>query len=459
MPAIPFARQPQARHRDLTVGSVRRLVLTLAVPSTLESALMSVVNLLHAYWMGRVGGLALAAVMMGNSLRIVLISPMMGLSMGGMALVARHIGARESRQADHAVMQVALLITFFVSLSALIGLTLGGTFLRWMGAQGDVWHNALAYSRIVFYGLFFMEMFPSLSGVIRGAGRPEYTLRINLVNAVAMMVLEPILVLGWGPIPALGVRGAALSSVLASASGVAAQFYILLTGKAGVRLHWKDIVPDFRVMWRILRIALPVSIQRLSPNLGNAVFLRLVSSLGETVLAAYSIVSQFGMFLQALPMGLGSAAATMTGQNLGAHAPERAERAAHFGTRMAALSSAVITFLIALFARPVLGLFTRDAAVIAVGVVAVWCNILALSARAWLLAMSSILAGAGDTISPMLIYIGNLWLAQLPLCWLLSNAAGLGALGIWLGIALGEMISATAITRIFASGRWKTRRV
>lgn len=459
MPAIPLTKQAPTRHRDLTVGSVRRLVLILAVPATLESALMSVVNLLHAYWMGRVGGLALASVMMGNSLRMVLISPMMGLSMGGMAVVARHIGARETRQADHAVMQVALLITFFVSLSALIGLTLGGTFLRWMGAQGEVWRDALAYARIVFFGLFFMEMLPSLSGVIRGAGRPEYTLRINLVNAVTMMILEPLLVLGWGPIPALGVRGAALSSVLASAAGVAAQFYILLTGKAGVRLHGRDIVPDFRMMWRILRIALPVSIQRLSPNLGNAVFLRLVSSLGDTVLAAYSIVSQFGMFLQALPMGLGGAAATMTGQNLGAHAPDRAERAAHFGTRMAALSSAAITLLIALFARPVLTLFTRDAAVIAVGIVAVWCNVLALTARAWLLAMSSILAGAGDTISPMLVYIGDLWLAQLPLCWLLSNAAGLGALGIWLGIGLGDLAGAAAITRIFASGRWKTRRV
>ncbi|MBC7316027.1 MAG: hypothetical protein H5T70_06380, partial [Chloroflexi bacterium] len=220
MPAIPLTKQAPTRHRDLTVGSVRRLVLTLAVPSTLESALMSVVNLLHAYWMGRVGGLALASVMMGNSLRMVLISPMMGLSMGGMAVVARHIGARETRQADHAVMQVSLLITFFVSLSALIGLTLGGTFLRWMGAQGEVWHDALAYTRIIFFGLFFMEMLPSLSGVIRGAGRPEYTLRINLVNAVTMMILEPLLALGWGPIPALGVRGAALSSVLASAAGV-----------------------------------------------------------------------------------------------------------------------------------------------------------------------------------------------------------------------------------------------
>lgn len=421
--------------------------------------MFSVVHLLHAYWMGRVGGLALAAVTMGTTLRIVLISPMMGLSMGGMAVVARHVGARNQRQADHAVMQVVLLISFIVSLVAVLGLAMGSTFLRWMGAEGAVYSDALAYVRIVFFGLIFMEMLPSLSGVIRGAGHPEYTLRINAVNAVVMAVLVPVLALGVGPIPALGVRGAALASVLASAAGVVAQFHTLMTGKAGVRLYWRDIRPDWVVMWRILRIALPSAAQRFSPNLGNAVLMRLVSGLGNDVLAAYALVAQLTGFLQAPAMALGNAAATMTGQNLGAQHPDRAEHATRFAARLAGACAGALILALALGATPIVRFFNDQPVVIAIAVAAIWCSMPALLGQSWVAVIGSALGGAGDTVSPMMVSIGVLWLAQLPAAWLLSNILALGPLGIWLGMAFGHVAGALAIDLVYRRGRWRSVRI
>lgn len=449
----------RASARDLTSGSTSRLILSLAMPSTLETAMFSVVNLLHAFWMGRVGGLALAAVTMGTTLRLVLISPIMGLSMGGMAVVARHIGAKEERQADHAVMQVLLLICFFVSLMTLLGLAMGGLFLEWMGAHDAVHRDALAYSRIIFCGLIFMEMLPSLNGVIRGAGHPEYTLRINLANVLTMSVLEPVLALGWGPFPALGVRGAAWASVVASAAGVAAQFYTLTTGKAGVRLHWADLRPDWRIMWRILRIALPTAAQRFSPNLGSAVLMRLVSALGDQVLAAYAVVAQLTGFLQAPAMGLGNAAATMTGQNLGARQPDRAQRATRFAAQIAAGSALALILLLGVTAKPVVRFFSEEQAIMAIAIAAIWCNVPALVGQAWFAVIGSALGGAGDTVSPMLVSIGTLWLAQLPACWLLTNAVGLGAIGIWLGMAFGHVVGAVVMDALYRRGRWRTIRI
>ena len=440
--------------RDLTSGSTHRLVLTLAAPSTLETLMHSVVSLLNAYWMGRVGGMALAAVAMGTTLRMVLISPMMGLSMGGMATVARHVGARDQRRADHAVMQVVLLICFFVSLVAALGLALGGVFLRWMGAQGEVHSNALAYTRIIFAGLLFMEMLPSLSGVIRGAGHPEYTLRINAVNALVTVALMPVLAVGLGPFPALGVRGAALATVLASAAGVAAQFYTLMTGKAGVSLHWRDVKPDWGVMWRILRIALPSAAQRFSPNLGNAVLMRLVSALGNEVLAAYALVSQLLHFLQAPGMALGNAAATMTGQNLGARRPDRAERATRFAARLATGCSLALILALSLASRPVLRFFNDQEAIIAIATVAIWCNVPALVGQSWFSVIGGALGGAGDTISPMLVSVGVLWVAQVPAASFLTGRLGLGPLGIWLGMAFGHLAGAAAVELLYRRGRW-----
>jgi Na+-driven multidrug efflux pump len=197
------------RHRDLTTGSIDRWLATLSVPAAVEMVISQSVGLVDAFWLGQAGGLGLAAAAVASTLRMVLISPMMGLSMGGMAVVARHVGERDQRGADYAVMQSLLLVLLFTIPIMAVGYLFGRTFLQWMGASGELLETSWAYFSTLFIGLFFMEALPTMSGVIRGAGHPEYTLRINILSTGILLVLDPILVLGWGPIPALGVRGAA----------------------------------------------------------------------------------------------------------------------------------------------------------------------------------------------------------------------------------------------------------
>jgi len=271
-----FQAGGKGQARVLTDGPVARQTLMLAVPSAVEQAMLNIVRLADMYWMGRVGGMAVASVAMGTTLRMVLISPMMGLSMGGMAVIARYIGQRDQRMADRAVMQVILLIALLTIPIMIIGQTLTPAILRVMGASPQVEESATAFLRIIWWGLFFMECLPTMSGVIKGAGRPEYTLRINLVNLVLVAVLEPVLVLGLGPFPAMGIRGAALASVTGAVAGVLGIFGVLLTGGAGLRLHLRDLTPDFSMMKTVLRISFPASVERLSPNLGMATFMRIV---------------------------------------------------------------------------------------------------------------------------------------------------------------------------------------
>lgn len=444
------------RKRDLTSGSLIKHVVTLSLPSSAEMALFSAIELVHAFWLGRLGGTALAAVSMSNTLRLVLISPMMGLSVGGMAMVARHVGARDQRHADQATMQTILLIVLFIVPLIILGQVMGRTFLRWMGATGALLDEAVAYLRVIFAGLFFMECLPTLSAVIRGAGYPEYTLRINVASIVAMVILEPLLVLGWGPIPPLGVRGAAWASVLSSATGVAGQAITLWRGSAGVRLHLCDLRPDLRMMWRILRIALPTSAQRFSPNLTNALLMRLVSSFGADVLTAYSLLTRLVGFLQAPSFGLSLAAATLVGQNLGAKEPARAERSTDLAALASLVLSAFLFSLLSLWAAPVLSLFGASGAVLAVGVAAVPYYLLVGTASGWAQVVGSALGGAGDTVAWMWINMGSLWLVQLPLSWALSHGLGLGPVGIWLGLGISFVLGAAALTLRFKRGRWKT---
>jgi putative MATE family efflux protein len=446
-----------SRIRELTVGNVRSQVFGLAVPATVESALQTTVRLLDTYWMGRVGGMAVASVAMSTALRMVLISPMMGLSMGGQAVVSRYVGERDQERADRAVMQVLLLIALFTLPITVLGYTLTPALLRLMGASEAVLPNATSFLRIIWGGLFFMECLPTMSGVLKGAGRPEYTLRINLLNMAVLGISEPVLALGLGPFPAMGFRGAALASVLGAASGVLGVMIILGTGQAGVRLHLRDIKPDWTMMKRVLKISIPASVERFSPNLGAATFMRLISSFGDQVLTAYSIFTQLYGFFQAATMGVGLASATMVGQNLGAGKPERSELAAKTGAKGAMLVSLLLYGTLALAPQVVLVRFTQDPVVINAAALAIRVTVIGSAIRGWGQVMGRSLAGAGDAVSPMLASIGALWIVQLPAAWLLSGL--LGPLGIWIGMVMGDSAHAVATTWRFRQGRWKTIRV
>jgi len=446
-------------HRDLTMGPVWRLTALLALPSTLENVMFAASSIINTYWMGRVPGMAIAAVTLGTTLRLALISPMMGLSAGGMAVVARHLGAKEQAQADKAVMQTLLLVVLFVVPLGLIGLAFGGVFLRWMGASGALHADALSYLRIILSGLLFMEMLPTMSGVMRAAGHPEYTLRINAVFVVVMTILEAALVLGWGPFAAMGVRAAGWASVIASATAVAVQMTILVRGGAGVKLHWHDMRPDRRTMWRVLRIALPSTLQRFSPNMANAVMLRIVGGLGPTVLTGYSVVQTIFGTLQAPSMGVSSAVTAMVGQNLGAKAPDRSERSARVGLLLGAGAAVVLMGTVNLVPARAIGLFDSRPDIVAAGIPLLRMMLVVSTTYAWTMVMNGALCGAGDTVTPMIISLVSMWLVQIPASWLLGHATGLGPIGVWIGLAVGYTVNAFVVQLQFRRGRWKTIRV
>jgi putative MATE family efflux protein len=449
------SRPGRRASRDLTTGSLAGHLSRLTLPCTAEFAVFSASALVHTWWLSRLGGTALAAVATGTTLRIVLISPMMGLSMGGMALVARAIGAGDRRQADRALMQTLLLLLAFTLPISILGQAFVRTFLSWMGASGSLLEEGTVFLRVIFGGLFFTECLPTLTSVIRGAGHPEQTLRVNALSVVVLMLLDLLLLSGFGPLPALGVIGAGWASVLSCAAGVAAQYVVLRRGVAGVSLHLADARPDWAMMRRILRLALPVSLQRFAPNLGAAVVTWLINTLGTNgaaVLTAYSVVSQLNALLSGPSQGVANATAPLVGQNLGARRPERSARAAWQGAMAALVLAVVMIAPAAIWPNPVLRLFTRDEAVIAIGEASIRLLFMVPVFTAWLMVMQSALAAAGEAIWPMWLAVGY-QAAQVMFCLALRPA--LGPAGIWIGLGLGALLGALAMSVRFRVGAWQ----
>jgi len=424
-----------------------------------SSLLSSLPNIMESFWLGKLGSVALAAASMGMALRIVLISLIMGLSTGGMALVSRHVGAQEQAVADRATQQTQMLILIAAVLLGASGYVSAPALLQLMGAEGSMLIQGVDYARVVFVGLWAMELIPSMAALLRGAGSADWVFRINLLATGTILLLQPLLILGWGPLPSVGVRGAALAYVLGNTAGVILQQYVFFTGRARVRIRLDEIGVDRRMIGRILRVALPTGVERFMPNLAQTIVLGLVAAWGATTLAGYSVTSRMFGLTRMVSMGLGGVAPALVGQNLGAHKPERAERSAWV---VAAVATGVVVLALvplAYLAPKAITLFSTEPEAVAVGVRCL--RIMALGQAFFTLALviAMALRGAGDTLSPMLISTGTLWLVQIPLAYGLPRIAGWGSTGLWVALTITPIVTAIAVCLRFQQGKWKTTQV
>jgi putative MATE family efflux protein len=439
---------------DITSGRLRDNIWQLSWPLAISQGLFFFPGLYDAYWLGRLGPHALAAAGLTMSLRYTMISVLMALSGASGAVVARYVGAREGEQADLATAQGVLLFVVASGALGLVGYLFVEPLLRLAGAQGDLLAPSIAYARVIFMGLIAMEMVPSMGAMLNAAGSPQLSLQMNLLNLLTFLALEPLFIwLGWD------VSGAALAIVLGNVAGMAYGLYLLATGQAPVRIHLRDLRPNWPMMWRILRIALPGIVQRGMPNLANSILMRFVASYGAAPLAAFNLIGRIATMILIPCSGLSGATPALVGQNLGAGQPPRAERAVNLIAMATVFITGVLLGLTVLLAGPIFSLFTQDADTIAAGVHALRILVIARFFFTLGVVFDAALSGAGDTVSPMVINIIALWLIQLPFIWLFSGWLGWGVDGIWWAIVFTMIAQTALLAARFRQGRWQQTRL
>ncbi len=449
----------QARHKILTEGRISKAILKLAAPMLVGAVLQNIQSLIDLFWVGRLGHQAVAAVAMSGAILMLLFPMLMGIGTGTVALVARAIGARQPEEASHAASQSLLLALVLGGLSALVGWHTTDTLFHWLGADSEILASGHDYLRITLLGSVTVFALFMGNAALQGAGdtlTPMYIMgAANLLN----IVLDPLFIFGWGPVPALGVKGAAWATVLSQALASVASVAVLLSGKAQLHIRLRQWTPDFFLMWRILRIGLPGSGQMLFRSLVNAVLMRIVAGMGAVAVAAYGTGMRFHMIILMPAFALGGAAATMTGQNLGAGRPDRARRAAWLATGWDVLVMAVCAFFLVVFAEELIGLFNHDPEVIRIG-----ARYLVIVSPVYVLAALGIvlgraLNGAGDSLAPMICTLVSLWGLQLPLALYWSRGWNPPIEGVWWAIAAAIALHGLLIAAWFETGRWKHKKI
>jgi len=448
------------QRQDYTTGSIRRAVILLAIPMMLEMCMESVFAVVDIFFVSHLGKHATSVVGLTESVITVVYSLAIGVSMAATAMVARRVGEKDPAAAARAGMQailVSLLITAVVSIA---GFYYSPNILRLMGAEEEAVQTGTVYTRIVFSGSIVIMLLFLINGIFRGAGDAMMAMKSLWIANICNIILCPLLIRGFGPIPAMGLMGAAIATTVGRGVGVAYQLYHLFNSKGVVRFTLKQLAPDFTIIRSLVGIAWPGTLQFLIGSGSWIVLASLVVQTGHSEASAgYQIAIRIVMFFILPAWGMSNAAATLVGQNLGAGQPGRAELSVLRTAKYNAVFMGVVSLLFLFFARFIISFFTKDEAVTEYAVDAVRIISSGFLFYGIGMVMANAFNGAGDTRTPTVINLFGFWFFQIPLAYLLAVTWNMGPLGVFLAIPIAETSIAIVAYIIFKRGTWKSKKV
>ncbi len=444
---------------DYTRIPLQRAVFLLAVPMMLELVLESTFAVVDIYFVGQLGASAVATVGLTETYLFLVYSIGIGLSMGVTAIVARRIGEKRGDEAAESAVQ-AILLAVLVSLPVtLAGVIWGQDLLRLMG--GDAWavEHGYGYTQWMLGGNAVILLLFVINAVFRGAGDAAAAMRVLWVANALNIVLDPLLIFGWGPVPALGVEGAAIATNLGRGAGVLMQLWILVRGSEHLRVRTRHLRVQVASLAGIVRTSLGGIGQMIIAMTAWIFLMRILASVSTEAVAGATIAMRVMMFTLMPAWGMSNAAATLVGQNLGAGEPGRAEAAVWRIGWMNMVFTLAVSVGFFGWHDEIIGLFTRDAGVIAVG--GEWLSILAYSyfVYGWWMVAVQAFNGAGDTMTPTWINLVFFWMIQIPLAWTLALPLGMAHSGVFWGVFVSETSVGVFTLWLFSRGRWKNVRV
>lgn len=456
-----FKKALKGEEMDYTKGSIRLAVMMLAVPMILEMSMESVFALVDLYFVGHLPDSDKAQQVVGltESVITIIYSLAIGISMAATALVARRIGEKDPVAAAKAGGQTAILSVIITIVLSVAGFVFAKDILRWMGASESTIEYGVNYTRILTGGSIVIMLLFLINGIFRGAGDASMAMKSLVLANIANIILCPLLIRGWGPVPAFGLTGAAMATTIGRGIGVLYQLYHLFNGRSVIKMAWSYLKPDWKQIKHVINIAAPATFQFLVASGSWIILTAIVAQSGETASAGYITALRIVMFFILPAWGLSNAAATLVGQNLGAQQPERAEQSVLKTAKYNAIFMGIVTVLFFLLAPFIIGFFaekedTREIAVRAMLIISSGYIFYGIG-----MVMANAFNGAGDTKTPTIINAIGFWLFQIPLAFFLSKTLNLGATGAFIAIPAAETAIAIAAFILFKKGRWKTVKV
>ncbi len=444
----------------LLEGSILRSLLSIAIPVILSNLLQSGYITVDAFWVGRVGSTAVAAIAVSQPIFFLAFALGIALNVAGSMLVAQFVGAGKHRDASTIASQVLILALIFALPITLLGEIFAPWMLHMLGTQADVFPSALKFLRVILGGIIFTFGFAMLQSLMRAAGEVRIPLFITAGTLLLNAIIDPIFIFGWGVIPAFGVEGAAIATVTNQCLAMLVGFMVLRSGRIGISIRFSDMKPRWDTAKRAMQLGFPASIELCSYALSASGMMYLVTAVGTVATAAFGVVNNVNALVIVPAIGMSMATATLVGQNIGAEQFDRARAITRLSALISFIGLSVIGLLGFIFAPNIIAIFTPDQPrIIEYGAQFLYIMAPSYGLIGLHMALSGAFRASGRTMTTMTLALIAQWLVQLPLAWALFNHTSLGISGLWWAYPLTNLFTAIMTMILFARINWQRTRL
>ena len=446
--------------KPLTEGPILKSLIVLSVPIIGANLLQTGYQLVDAFWVGRLGSNAVAAVSISYPVNFLLISLSSGFGFAGAILVAQYAGAKNLKMVNHVARQCLSIVALMSVVISVLAYQLSPNILHWLGVEDIIFDDANFFQRIIFLSMVFNFGFIMFQSLLRGVGEVRIPLWINALSLGLNFILDPLFIYGWGPIPGYGVAGAAYSSMATLGISAFIGYYILFTGKTTIKLSLKAFKFDFPLLKKAFKLGMPSSIEISAKALSLILLTGIAAKFGTDALAAYGVGARLISLVVILALGLMKGNATLVGQNIGAKQLQRAETTSNYALIVAFGSLTFIGLLFYFFADPLVRTFmdaTEEVTAMAVQfikIVAPSFGFLGVQ-----LALVGTFRGSGNTFESMLFTVIGVWVIQFPFAWFVAGIDSMEVLGLWWSFPVSYVLPTVIAFVWHKNGRWKLKKV
>lgn len=446
----------RGKEKNFTEGGINRAIVLLAIPMILEMVMEALFALVDTYFVSKVSVEAITTIGLTEAVITLVYSMGIGLSTAATAMIARRVGEGKTDKAAEATVQAILLALAVAVILGFSGALFAEEILLLMGASPQVLEEGTNYTRIMFATNGVILFIFLLNGVFRGAGDAYIAMQVLWLSNGLNIILDPLLIFGWGPIPAMGVTGAAIATSIGRGVGVGLQLYILFGKRGVVSLRNAVWRVNKKVMAKLGNVAATGTGQFLIASASWIFLMRIIAVFGDEAVAGYVIAIRLIIFTLLPSWGVANAAATLVGQNLGAKQPERAELSVWRSAAFNMVFLAVVSIFYFTTAPYLIPLFNTTPTVVEIGALSLRVLCTGYVFFAYGMVISQAFNGAGDTRTPTLINFVCFWMIEIPLGYALAITYGFEVAGVCAAVAIAETVMAIICVVLFRRGYWKT---
>ena len=441
-------------NRELILhGNMMHAILSLAIPVVINSFLQTMYNLTDTYWLGQIGTAQLAAINLVSPVQNIIINFGSGITVAGSVLVTQYIGAGKKEEALKMANQIfAAAMIFALVCSSLCFLATPG-IVTWLGADSETYRHSLIYLRVVIWDMPFLFTVNLFSAIHQAQGDTVRPMFLNLGGIVLNLILDPLFIMGLN----LGAGGAAAATLFAKMVPTIAALTLLVRPRQEIRISRKYMHFEKEKLKLILKIGLPAAVGGSTMQLGFLLMSRNVYAYGTQAMAAYGIGNKVNSLITLPSNGIGSATATIVGQNIGARQQDRAEQGYKISMRISVVFLFIGGMILSrgLISTAIVSIFSDDAEVIAMAadflsIMAFWCF-----TNGVYNSTMGLFQGTGHTEVTMAVDASRLWIFRFLTLWVCGEVLNMGVRSVWYSVVVSNGISAAVLYLLYRLGIWK----